>query len=242
MKIFALSDFHLSFASPVKAGQWDNVELTKPMEVFGPGWHNFYQRLYDNWLDTVGPEDAVLVAGDISWGMNLEECRHDFAFLGQLPGVIILGRGNHDYWWQGIGKLKKALPSNIIPVHHDCAVVGGKAVCSTRGWSLPGSNDYNDKIYQRELLRLEMALQAGEKTGLPLVAMLHFMPINNADEDSDFCRLLRDHQVELCIFGHLHLHGDDCKRAVNGNYWGIEFINTSLDCLDCRPKLLWETV
>jgi len=99
----------------------------------------------------------------------LADCVHDFDFLAQLPGTIILGRGNHDYWWQGITKLKAALPDNVIPLHHDAVQVGSKMVCSTRAWSLPGSPDWcasDEKIYQRELLRLEMGLEGGTKKSL----------------------------------------------------------------------------
>ncbi len=242
MKVFAIGDLHLSFGEPTAAGAWRQATTYKPMEVFGAAWNRYYERIYESWQHLVGPEDAVLMPGDTSWAMTLAAAAWDFDFLAQLPGHIYLGRGNHDYWWQGIGKLRQALPANVTPLHHSCACVGGRAVCSTRGWQLPGQGDGAEadaKILQRELLRLEMALAEGQATGLPLVAMLHYMPCQRQGQDSVFLELLRRYEVELCVYG--HLHGGDCRHAVQGPCCGVELVNVSCDCLGFEPRLLWTT-
>jgi predicted phosphohydrolase len=241
MKIFGLSDLHLSFAAKFESGK-PAVQTYKPMDVFGPVWADHHQRIYDNWLAVVGPDDAVLMPGDTSWAMNLGDARYDFDFLSQLPGQIYLGRGNHDYWWHGIGKLRQALPPNVIPLHHDAVEVGGKAVCSTRAWLIPGAGDFKEdedrRIYDRELIRLEMALSAAQKLAKQIVAMLHYMPCHKSGEPSGFTELLAGYGTELCIYG--HLHGGECHKAVEDERFGFAMLNVSADALDFRPRLLWE--
>jgi len=241
MKVFAISDFHLSFAAPFNTGDLCHASIYKPMDIFGGAWHEHCQKIYDNWLETVNTDDIVLMPGDTSWGMTVEQSRYDFDFLSQLPGTIYLSRGNHDYWWQGIKNVRKALPKNVIPLNHDSAEVAGKAVCATRGWILPTHNDWSkedEKIYQREILRLEMALKDGKKRGVPLFVMLHYQPFYNAANISGFVALMIEYGVEACIYG--HLHGEDCKRALEGSYFGIDFYNVSCDCRDFKPLLLWQ--
>lgn len=242
MKVYAISDFHLSFDAPVVSGALGDASIYKPMDIFGPAWQDHYRKIYENWVESVGPDDVVLVCGDTSWGMDIEDCRYDFDFLSQLPGRIYLSKGNHDYWWKGINNVRKALPQNVTPLYHDSREVGGKAVCATRGWILPGHKDWtkeDEKIYQRELLRLRMALNDGQKKGLPLVVMLHFMPFTCAGgSGSGFTDLLAEYGAEKCIYG--HLHGEDCLRAVEGLYSGTEFFNVSCDCRAFKPLLLWE--
>jgi predicted phosphohydrolase len=239
MKVFAISDLHLSLSAAFVKGAHN--PLSKPMDIFGQIWGDYHEKIYDNWQSLVGHDDFVLMPGDTSWGMTLEDCRHDFDFLAQLPGTIILGRGNHDYWWQGPSKLKKYLPANIIPLHHDCYVVGSKAVCSTRAWSLSAleeGNALDKRVYERELLRLQMALDNGQKTGLPLVAMLHYMPFYQDGRSSAFVDMLHEYGVQTCVYG--HLHGANCQKAVQGLIDDIEYINVSCDCLGFVPRLLWE--
>jgi predicted phosphohydrolase len=239
MKVFAIGDLHLSLSSPFIPGE--KVVCYKPMDIFGDNWRNHTERLYANWLDTVSPADAVLVPGDISWGMKLLDCRYDWDFLSALSGTIYICRGNHDYWWQGLAKIRRSLPSNVIPLNHSSALVGGKTVCATRGWTLPGGGEWSkedETIYQRELLRLTMALEEGQKNKLPLVAMLHYAPCSKTGEGSDFTALLRKYSVEMCIYG--HFHGEDHKKAFQGDFEGIKTLNVSGDALDFKPLLLWE--
>ena len=69
-----------------------------PMDIF-PGWNGYVERLEKNWRAVVSPEDTVVIAGDVSWAMRLEDAERDFAFLHALPGKKLLLKGNHDYWW-----------------------------------------------------------------------------------------------------------------------------------------------
>ena len=241
MKVFGLGDLHLSLSGPFNPQSGETAACLKPMDIFGRGWQGYVGKIYHNWRGIVGPADAVLVPGDISWGMSLEDCTYDWDFLAQLPGTIYICRGNHDYWWQGIGKVRQSLPPNVVPLNHDSAVVGGRAVCATRGWLLPGVPEWkghDEVVYKRELLRLEMALTEGAKHNLPLVAMTHYMPLYKTCQKSDFTALMEQYGVTMSIYG--HLHGEDCARTINGNYFGIDFVNLSCDCLEFVPRLLWE--
>lgn len=241
MRVFAISDLHLSFQQAADGATGFFPPPVKPMEIFGGHWKNHAALLYQNWCNIVGAEDVVLMAGDVSWGLTLADCQYDFAFLGQLPGRIILGRGNHDYWWQSEKKIAAALPPNVTPLHHRAIRLGNKTICSTRLWSCPGSNDFTTsdaKIYQRELLRLEMALAAGKALGGEQVAMLHYRPTNERLEENECIELLRSYGVTLCLYG--HLHGADTSRHLPAEKWGIRFVLTSADFLRFVPLYLWE--
>ncbi|MCL2817967.1 MAG: metallophosphoesterase, partial [Clostridiales bacterium] len=153
----------------------------------------------------------------------------------------ILVRGNHDYWWQAIKNVRRALPPNVYALQNDSLALAGHAVCGCRGWNIPGEAEWladDEKIYRRELLRLEMALNDGSKHGLPLVAMLHFPPLLRDIRESGFMELLRRFQVKMCVYG--HLHGPGIKNAVEGDVGGTEFCLSSMDHLRFMPRLLWQ--
>ncbi len=243
MSVYAISDLHLSFQQPVTPGQWAHLKQAKPMDLFGTHWRNHPQRVYEQWLACVQPRDTVLMAGDLSWGLRLEECKYDFAYLAMLPGQIVLGRGNHDLWWQSEAKIRAALPSNVTPLHHRAIQVEGKTVVSTRGWVCPGSKEFSvedAKIYQRELCRLELALQAGKALGGEQVLMLHYRPTNDRFEKNEVIELLLAYGVTRCIYG--HLHGADTSKHMPPEQWGIRFDLTSADYLQFKPLYLWEEI
>ncbi|MCL1816829.1 MAG: metallophosphoesterase [Clostridiales bacterium] len=240
MKVFAISDPHLALLSPYQPDK--PPDTYKPMDIFGSSWQDYYALLYANWQSIVSPEDTVLLAGDISWAMTLRQTVHDFAYLAALPGNIIIVKGNHDYWWQSISQVRAALPPNCHALQHSSLVVGSKVVCGSRGWLTPDHQDYREaedgKIFARELLRLRMALEEGQKKGLPLVVMLHYPPLSYKVEHNEMLDLLQEFFVKLCVYG--HIHGSCAKNAVEGLYQGIEFINSSCDRLSFLPRLLWE--
>ena len=239
MNIFAISDLHLSLAAPFNEASPDLTPLYKPMSVFGVRWDDALSRLTSNWKEQISEEDAVLIPGDISWAMTMDEAKFDFAFLSALPGKKIISRGNHDYWWNGIGKLRAALPDNIYPLQHDAIEVGGFAVCATRGWTIPGRNDFKEsedrKIYERELLRLGFALEAAAKLTKPIIVMLHYPPFYHPQTGSGFLELLRQYPVQYCVYGHLH---GDKAAAFEGTVDGISFSNMSMDRISFCPKLI----
>ncbi len=241
MKVFALADLHLSFAEKGEDNNWQNVKENKPMAVFGPAWQQHPQQIFANWQETVAPNDVVLVAGDISWGMNFADCVGDFDFLSQLPGKIVLCRGNHDYWWGGIGKVRAALPANVTALQNDACLVGSRAICGTRGWLSPGSYGFaaqDKKIFAREVLRLKMALAAGAKMADRLVVLTHYPPFNDRVDENAFNALMHSYGVERCVFG--HIHGAELLPPLPKEKWGIQFDLTSADWLDFKPALLWE--
>jgi Predicted phosphohydrolase len=154
MKLFAISDLHLSFSTE------------KPMDIFGTAWDNYFERISEDWKGKVSDDDVVLLAGDLSWGMSLSDAAADLAALDALPGKKVIIRGNHDYWWSSYAKVKQAVKNTaIIPVQNDAVKLGTHIICGTRGWDIAYSNSTDDdkKIYARELIRLEMSLNAAEK-------------------------------------------------------------------------------
>ena len=229
MRIFALSDPHLS------------ISVDKPMDIFGPNWGNHTARLEEAWVSLVRPEDVVLIPGDISWAMSLDEAAADLAFIASLPGSKVLLRGNHDYWWNSISKVRAALPEGIKAIQNDSLASGGIAIVGTRGWTCPGSSLFDaaqdQKLYERELIRLELSLKSAAH-GLPKLCMLHYPPFNEKRQQSGFTSLLEAYGVERVIYG--HLHGKSCNNAFEGVRNGVEYILCSADHLSFTPKLILE--
>jgi uncharacterized protein len=181
------------------------------MDVFGPGWEGHPQAFFEGWRRTVRDDDLVLVAGDISWAMRLDETRVDLDAIGTLPGTKVLLRGNHDYWWPSPTRLRSVLPPRMHVVQNDAVGVGDVVVGGTRGWICPGSPGFEDRdrrIYEREVMRLALSLQAMERLGGGYrVVMLHFPPTNPRGEPSGFTEALRAARPDALAFGHVHGDG-----------------------------------
>ena len=223
MAVWAISDFHLSFG------------VNKPMNVFGQNWDNYEEKLKNNWIANIHEDDTVLMAGDFSWGMYLEETVEDFKFLESLPGRKIMIKGNHDYWWETLNKLnifKKENNFNSVDfLHNNFYVIDDYAVCGTRGWEL-GTGEVTDeqdkKVYEREKERLIRSLTLAKNAGHEnIIAMTHY----NVGVNSEYVDILKQFGVRLCIFGHLHGKAD-CLRYEKE---GIEFICTSCDLINFLP-------
>jgi len=225
--LFALGDVHLSHA------------VKKPMDIFGSVWEDHDERIRENWMRKVSPDDTVLLPGDLSWAMTLAEAKADLEWLGNLPGRQILLRGNHDYWWSGIGRVRNQLTGNQTAIQNDAVSVEGYAVCGSRGWLLPSHPQFSDSdavIYSRELQRLTLSLDAGARMGLPLLVMLHYPPLSQTDTDTEFTRMLEAYGVRLCIYG--HLHGAAHRFAVQGTHNGVNYQLVSADYLNFEPLTL----
>ena len=227
-RIFAIADLHLS----------QSVE-NKAMDVFGAGWADHVNRLREGWQDTVGEEDLVLVPGDISWGLRLEEAEADIAFIHSLKGAKILLRGNHDYWWTGYSKVKSILPPDIRAVQNNALVWNGAVIGGTRGWNTPLNPDFSEgadrKIFEREKQRMDMSLRAMDgQDGELRLFMLHYPPFNEKGEPTDFAGILRGRGIGHCVYG--HLHGRSCLGGFEGVYEGTEYHLTSADHLRFVPK------
>jgi hypothetical protein len=243
MAVYGISDLHLSFMAEPDLGIWQNVHEYKPMSIFGEHWREHYKYIYENWQEAVQAEDTVLLPGDLSWGLKLEDCIYDFAFLGALNGNLLISKGNHDYWWQSLKKVKAVLPANTKALQHSAVLVEGKAVCATRGWLCPGAKDYNhtgedEKIYLRELIRLEMALKEAKALSDDIMVMLHYRPVNDKLECSGFIDLMSDYGVKTCIYGHIHT--EDIANNFTGEHWGMDFKLVACDYLGFNPLKLWE--
>ncbi len=226
MKIFAISDLHLSVNNP------------KPMDIFGPTWEGYLDKIFDDWKNKVSDEDVVLMAGDFSWAMKLEETASDFALLEKLPGKKVIIRGNHDYWWKSISAVRSVLPENFFAIQNDAIKFGDFVVCGTRLWNLPDKNRplsaEDEKIYKRELIRLEMTLQNAKKLQTEneqIVCMLHYPPYTFKEEDNEVTALLEKYGVAKVVYGHIHAY---LKQNLVLNKNGIDYFLTSCDLVGNR--------
>jgi hypothetical protein len=226
MKIYAIADTHLSGNPP-----------QKPMSIFGNHWLNHWDKIKADWLASVSPADAVLLAGDISWAMKLEEAKVDLDEIAALPGKKIMVRGNHDYWWQTLTKLNAAVARRIEFLNNNFAIAGDFAVCGSRGWLCPddpcfGKEDMS--IYLRELGRVRTSLSEARAAGFHrLILMLHYPPQYDR-RPSGFSELLAEFKVEHCVYG--HLHNEAIKAAATGDINGTLHHLVSCDALDFKLK------
>jgi len=184
------------------------------MTVFGKAWAGHPEVLFSRWRETVGENDLVIIPGDISWAMRLEEALPDLMALARLPGVKVLIRGNHDYWWPSISRLRAALPSGMVALQNDAYVYGGVAVAGTRGWITPFDREFtehDEKIYRREAERLRLSLaDAAKKPHEHLIVALHYPPFGPGGEPTLFTELIEEARPDAVVFG--HLHGADPER------------------------------
>ncbi|MTI80962.1 MAG: phosphohydrolase [Firmicutes bacterium] len=243
MKFFAISDVHLSFSEQVDPHNWEKVIEHKPMDQCASHWKEHYKMIYYNWHDMVNKKDTVLMPGDISWATKLHETDHDLNFLGLLPGNIVAVQGNHDYWWQSLSKVRKKVPSNMQVVQNDHVIVDNVAICGTRGWVCPnnggGFSEHDEKIYNREVIRLENSLSSVKKPVDEIIVMMHYMPTNEKHQRSHFIDVLEKYDVSTVIYGHLHSKAQ--RYRLPDNAWGINFHLVSADYVQFSPVLIKDT-
>ena len=225
MALYAIGDTHLSLASD------------KPMDVFGGGWTGYVDKLREG-FEVVAPEDVVVLCGDISWGMSLQEARADFAFLDALPGRKLLLKGNHDYWWNTAAKMNAFFAENgfhtLQILHNNCYQYNGYGLCGTRGWFYEEKGD--QKVFRREVMRLEASLKAaGEGRKL---CFLHYPPRYQGYTCPEIIEVMERYGVERCYYG--HLHGGSHRLAVEGTYGAVEYHLVSADYLGFRPQKICE--
>jgi len=223
VEIYAIGDLHLPGGAD------------KPMNVFGAHWEGHFDRIRRDWLNRVAPEDIVLIPGDISWAMQAEDAMGDLNAIGALPGRKILLRGNHDYWWCGISRLRDMLPPGMFAVQNDALALEDTAICGTRGWTLPGSGAQpeDEKIYRRELLRMEMSLERAVKLKASrLVVMCHYPPLGEGGTETPLSGILEKYPIDDVVYG--HLHGAALRTAVTGVFRGIRYHCVSCDGLDFK--------
>lgn len=229
MNVYAISDLHLS-------GKTD-----KPMQVFGENWAGHFEKIKADWQKKVSPDDVVLIAGDISWGMYLNEGLYDVNRLRGLNGKKIFIRGNHDFWWNGIGKVRAGAPDDsFIFLQNDCAKVGNIIFTGSRGWTCPESNEYeagtDERLYKRECERFRLAFNEVKKIrveGDTVVAMIHYPPFTGKKEDTLFSALFEENKVDIVVFGHIH---GPVYYPLESEKNGIKYYLTSCDKLDFQLK------
>ena len=228
MSLFAIADLHLSLGTD------------KPMDVFS-GWSDYVGRLKENWERLVTPEDTVVIGGDISWAMRLEECFADFSFIHSLPGQKIFLKGNHDYWWQTKKKIEDYLALNgfdsIRILFNNAFEVGDYAVCGTRGWYYDKEGEHDIKVINREIGRLKTSYSAALATGKRPIVFLHYPPVYGDVECEEIMSALLKLGVKECYYG--HLHGERThQNAVTGEYKGIDFHLIACDYTRFIPILV----
>lgn len=227
MSIFAIGDLHLSL----------HPEIDKPMDVFGSRWIDHHRRLEKAWKAIVSQEDTVILAGDISWGLRLDEALPDLGWIESFPGNKVIIKGNHDLWWSKITKLNQ-MYNTITFLQNTYYKVGDYGICGSRGWLCPGDKDYADedeKIFKREVMRVKRSLAAAKTAGCQrIIGVTHYPPTNDKLENSEFTKLFTNGGVEIAVYG--HLHGEEAfNKGISGINWGVDYRLVSLDYLNCIP-------
>ena len=232
MRLFAIGDLHMSGGDD------------KPMDVFGPQWDRHFLRIQENWRQLVREEDTVLIPGDISWAMQLKDAQADLEEIGRLPGQKVLCKGNHDYWWNSISRVRSVLPPGMKALQHSAADLGEAVACGTRGWMIPTKEtplgEQDEKIFRRETDRLRLALDDAARLadGRPLIVMMHYPPLLEEEKETAFTEILEDYPVHSVVYG--HLHGTGIRIGYTGEHRGIQYHLVSCDSIGFAPKLVFE--
>ena len=222
-KIFAIGDLHFS------GGQ------NKPMDIFGNHWDNHKERIIDNWKKIISKDDLVLIPGDISWAMYLKEALSDLELISSLPGEKILLRGNHDYWWEKITYLN-SLYDNMHFLQNNSFCYDKFSICGSRGWLVPGSVNFtqeDEKIYKREVIRLNLSLKESPKNK-EIIVIMHYPPFNEQYQENEFTNLINNYNVKQVVYGHLH-DEYSFERYFQGEAEGVFYKLVSSDYLKFKP-------
>jgi len=233
MPVYVLSDTHLS------------ITKNKPMDIFGRRWQNHAEKIKAEWESIVTPEDTVVIPGDISWAMTLDEARADLEFLDRLPGTKLIGRGNHDYWWNTAKKMYSYFEqcgiTTLKLLYNNAYETENFMVCGSRGWyndedTSPKDSDYK-KIVAREAMRIELSITEAKKLNSekPIVMFLHFPPVFRDYICREIVDVLHKHNITRCYFGHIHALYDVAPLF---EFEGIEFYIVSADYLNFSPSLI----
>lgn len=227
MSLYAIGDLHLSFGAD------------KPMDVFGPKWEGYVDRLREG-LSVIGPQDTTVLLGDLSWAMSIEDAREDFAFISAIPGRKIVLKGNHDYWWTTAAKFNKFCAENgfeqMYVLNNNFYEYEDIAICGTRGWFFEEEKhaEHDEKVFNRELMRLETSLKAaGEREK---ICFLHYPPVYRGYYCAQIVELMKRYGVRQCIYA--HLHSDSHKLAITGSFEGIDYRLAAADYTGFHPILL----
>lgn len=230
MSLYVIGDLHLTFSDP-----------SKTMEVF-PGWENYQERIEKNWLSVVKPEDTVVIAGDVSWGMSLQQAEPDFRFINGLPGRKLILKGNHDYWWVTMKKMVTFFAENgfdtLNIIHNNHYAYENYGICGTRGWvnGTDGNRDVQDeKVLKREVQRLETSIKSAVSAGLEPLVFMHYPPIFASNFNYDILEILYRYKIKECYYGHIHGRSAH-ELCVTNTYDDINFHLISGDYIHFMPE------
>ena len=226
MAIYTIADLHLSF------------NTDKPMDIFGQNWQNYEEKIKQDWQSKVKSDDIIILPGDFSWAMYLEETEKDFEYLNNLPGKKILLKGNHDYWWTTLTSMRRYIEEkkfkNIDFLYNNSYEYEDKIIVGTRGWTL--SEEQEDiRLNNRELARLELSIKNGIETygeDKEIIVFMHYPPITKNYMNTEYIELMKKYNVKRCFYG--HLHANSIQEAVEGDIQGIELKLVSADGLDFK--------
>lgn len=224
MSLYAIGDLHLCLGAP------------KPMDIFGGAWIGYMDKLKEG-MSVITPQDTTVLLGDLSWALDLPSAQADFAWMNGIPGRKILLKGNHDYWWSTGAKFSRFCQENgfenLNLLNNNCYEYNGWAICGTRGWFFEEerSGAHDEKIFKRELIRLEASLKAAGE--LPKMVFLHYPPRYKGYECPEILALLQKYEVRRCFYG--HLHGGSHKLAIEGLWNGVEFRLVAADYIGFQP-------
>lgn len=239
MSLFVISDLHL-----------DVLTNEKSMEIFGDKWKDYTQKIYKNWTRIITDDDVVVIPGDISWALNLENSVYDLKWIDALPGKKIIMKGNHDFWWSTLTKMKRFFEENNIStidiLHNNAIETENYILAGSRGWFVDKSvqpvkaltADY-EKILNREKIHLRMSLEEAKKmqssSGKEILVFFHFPPIWNGFECIEIIDVLKEYNIERVFFGHIH---GSYNVSSSFEYNGIKFKMVSADFVDFIPQIV----
>lgn len=226
--IFAIGDLHL------------DITKEKDMCIFGQSWENYEEKIFSKWNDFVGEEDLVLVPGDISWALKLEEAYEDLKRLDKLRGKKLLLKGNHDYWWNSLNKLKSLNLETIEFMQNTSFIYNKIRIAGTRGWKSKDSNNFDEndhKVFKRELERLELSLKDKlNEEYKETIVIMHYPPFDKNLKPNEFEEIFFKYNIKTVIYG--HIHGKPAKYMPNGIINGIKYYCVSADAIDFEPVLI----
>ena len=224
MALYAIGDLHLCLGAQ------------KPMDIFGGAWVGYMDKLKEG-MSVIKPEDTTVLLGDLSWALDLAQAEKDFTWIDNIPGRKIILKGNHDYWWSTVSKFNQFCANNGFSNQHilnnNYFEYDGWAICGTRGWFYEEEKSavHDEKIFKRELLRLEASLQSAGQ--LPKMVFLHYPPKYKGYACNEILALLEKYEVRRCFYGHLHGHSHGL--ALEGLWNGVNFKLVSADYLEFKP-------
>ena len=227
MSVYVIGDTHLS------------LSVDKPMDIV-KGWDDYALRLKNNWQRLVTDEDTVIINGDVSWAMSLEEAEKDFEFLNSLNGTKIISKGNHDYWWNTITKMEKFCKEKefdtIKFLHNNAYRIGDISIAGTRGWFFDAESENVDKVLARECARLQRSIDIAKELGGEVVVFLHYPPVYGDYICREILDVLQKYNIKDVYHG--HIHGAGLNNATK-EYDGVEFKLISCDCVDFTPVFIF---